>query len=105
MSEKLGIGTKVIIKKGFREGGFKGEIEGYQSFVASGVNPHTWTNTTMLGYRIYVYDGYDYQSKVDSDVIVYGDTKGCTVSLLASDVEVDTQYYRDKKLNEILKED
>lgn len=98
MSEKLGIGTKVIIKKGFREGGFKGEIEGYQTFVASGVNP-----PKMLGYRIYVYDGYDYQSKVDSDVIVYGDTKGCTVSLLASDVEVDTQYYREKKLNEILR--
>ena len=91
MSEKLGVGAKVIIKKGFRECGFKGEIE------------YSFISKSMLGYRIYVYDGYDYQSKVDSDVIVYGDTKGCTVSLLASDVEVDTQYYREKKLNEILR--
>lgn len=87
------IRTKVIVKNKF-----KGEIEGQQSFSFSG------TNKIEIGYRVFIYDGYEYQ-KLDPDVIVVhiGDKKGtCIVSLLSKDVEIDKQYYREEKINHIL---
>lgn len=52
-------------------------------------------------YRILVNDG-DEMAKYDPEVIIYGDTGQCHVVLLEEHIKIDTEYYRNEKLNQLL---
>lgn len=54
-----------------------------------------------LSYRILVNDGNEIE-KYDSEVIIYGDTGQCHVTLLEEHIKIDTEYYRNEKLNQLL---
>ena len=55
----------------------------------------------QVSYRILVNDG-DEMAKYDSEVIIYGDTGQCHVVLLEEHIKIDTEYYRNEKLNQLL---
>jgi hypothetical protein len=41
-------------------------------------------------------------AKYDPEVIIYGDTGQCHVVLLEEHIKIDTEYYRNEKLNQLL---
>ena len=64
---------------------------------------YVWDNGIIkVSYRILVNDGNEIE-KYDSEVIIYGDTGQCHVTLLEKHIKIDTEYYRNEKLNQLLK--
>ena len=99
-------GTHIIITK--YPGWTKGSLKRVLSIKGIIESVNTLRSSTkhhlmplQVSYRILVNDG-DEMAKYDSEVIIYGDTGQCHVVLLEEHIKIDTEYYRNEKLNQLL---
>jgi hypothetical protein len=95
---ELNKGTHIIITKypGWTKGSLK-RVLSIKGIIES-VNT---LRSSKTSYRILVNDG-DEMAKYDPEVIIYGDTGQCHVVLLEEHIKIDTEYYRNEKLNQLL---
>lgn len=107
---ELNKGTHIIITEypGWTKGSLKrvlsikGVIESVTAFhPRPNKNTSSIQNPLTISYRILVNDGSEIE-KYDSEVIIYGDTGQCHVTLLEEHIKIDTEYYRNEKLNQLL---
>lgn len=103
---ELNKGTHIIITK--YPGWTKGSLKRVLSIKGIIESVNTLRSSTkhhlmplQVSYRILVNDG-DEMDKYDSGVIIYGDTGQCHVVLLEEHIKIDTEYYRNEKLNQLL---
>lgn len=106
---ELNKGTHIIITKypGWTKGSLKRALSIKGIIESVNILIVRKNSSNKVSYRILVNDG-DEMAKYDSEVIIYGDIirpelcGQCHVVLLEEHIKIDTEYYRNEKLNQLL---